>query len=252
MTPRKAEQEAAVGHVALPTETITNTDVVTYDPPAPGVNSIASSIAAVMAKCHRIPKNGYNQFHKYKFATEADVSDTVRELLAAENVCFMPSVEEVKQQTIQTKSGTATLTTIKMNMRFISGNTGEELVSSWYSEAADNSDKSINKCVTAGVKYFLLKTFLISSGDIVDDADSEGIEVSGRPAPAPKQINPSTDWAAVIQAAVKSKGLDWEKSLSFMRSQGVDPFSMTQDIAKEWIARIEKGPSKKPDEPKAE
>lgn len=203
----------------------------------PQAKALAASLAAVMAKCHRIPKNGYNQFHKYKFATEADVSDTVRELLASEGVCFMPSVEEVKQQTIQTKSGTATLSMVKMQMRFISGVTGEELTSSWYSEAADNSDKSINKCVTAGVKYFLLKTFLISSGDIVDDADANGIEVAHEPPRKP--INPGTDYVSILQAAAKAKGMEWEKLQSFMQENGSDPFSMNPEEAKKWLAWIE-------------
>ena len=47
-------------------------------------------IAAVTAAVSRIPKNGKNTFHNYKYATESDITDGLRELLAGHGLAFLP------------------------------------------------------------------------------------------------------------------------------------------------------------------
>jgi|GEM_PF-4547377 len=50
------------------------------------------------------------------------------------------------------------------------GDTGATITTRWTGEAADSQDKGINKAATAALKYWLLKTFLISTGDEDPDA----------------------------------------------------------------------------------
>lgn len=126
---------------------------------------IYAKLAKVMAQVKRIKETGYNSHFKYKFATHADVSDLVREALAEQGVAFFPSMDSYEKQ------GNTTI--CQWTMRFIDGETGEVADARWYSEAQDNQDKGFNKAASFAVKYYLLKTFLISTGDEPDpDADA--------------------------------------------------------------------------------
>ena len=41
--------------------------------------NLVSKLAEVMKQVKYIQKTGYNSFHKYKYATESDVTEAVRE-----------------------------------------------------------------------------------------------------------------------------------------------------------------------------
>ena len=131
---------------------------------------LAGKLARVMGGVSRIKKSGFNQHFKYAFATDADVSDEVRSLLSDEGVAFLPSMDGFEDVRSDGKNH---LIRVWFTMRFLDGVTGEELTCKWCSEAIDGQDKALNKAATAAVKYFLLKTFLISTGNEPDaDADA--------------------------------------------------------------------------------
>ena len=44
--------------------------------------SLVRKLAEVMAAVERVPKNGRNEFHKYDYATESDITTAVRAELA--------------------------------------------------------------------------------------------------------------------------------------------------------------------------
>ncbi len=165
---------------------------------------LAAKLARVMAAVERIQKTGFNDHHKYAFATDGDVSDEVRALVSQEGIAFLPTMTSVTDLVpLETKSGKSRLVRVAFLMRFQDGATGEEITSTWYADAMDSQDKAINKAATAAVKYFLLKTFLISTGDEHADADatpqppqrssSQGAR-HGRAAqaPAPSRAEPPT------------------------------------------------------------
>lgn len=140
-----------------------------------------AKLARVMGSVSRIPKSGYNEHFKYKFAADADVSDLIRVELAKEGVAFFANMLEVKQEMLtftseyqgKTSSKQQLKTTVTFEFTFACGETGAVKTCIWQSEAMDTQDKGINKAATAAVKYFLLKTFLISTGDPADDPDGD-------------------------------------------------------------------------------
>jgi hypothetical protein len=121
--------------------------------------SIYARLAAVLAQIKRVPKNGRNSFHKYDYVTESDLVDHVRDLLAAEGVCVIPSVVE---HTV-TGSGKDQITTVTLDITLASD--GGQVTGTWIGQGQDNADKGYYKAYTGAMKYFLLKTFLISTGD---------------------------------------------------------------------------------------
>lgn len=144
-------------------------------------------IAAVTAAVSRIPKNGENTFHRYKYATESDITDGLRALLAENGLAFLPPsvIEWQRDETIDNpKVGART----RVHVQFAIGctDTGELFTSSLWGEGADTGDKGFYKAYTGAVKYFLMKTFLIATGDDPDD-DSKAPQQAVYQKPEPRQ-----------------------------------------------------------------
>lgn len=129
--------------------------------------ALYKKIAAVTAAVQRIPKNGENKFHGYKYALESDITDGLRELLNEHGLAFLPPIVlEWERTATQSKAGD--LTRVKYQFGLADCETGETFESIWISEAQDNADKAFNKAATAAAKYWLMKTFLIATGDDPD------------------------------------------------------------------------------------
>jgi len=119
-----------------------------------------------MSEVQYIQKRGVNKFHKYKYATESDVSEKVREVLAEQNVVMLPDVVEHTSREHKNKSGnTEYIATVKMKFTFIDGETGESLSIHSIGEGQDAGDKAVYKAITGAQKYALMKAFMIPTGD---------------------------------------------------------------------------------------
>ena len=125
--------------------------------------SLASKLADVMKAVQRIPKHGRNNFHNYDYATEADIVEAIRGELADRQVMLVPSVTGHSREPIGEKGSVLTL--LPMEMEFIDGESNERIVKPWLGCGSDKDDKGIYKAMTGAEKYFLLKTFLIPTGD---------------------------------------------------------------------------------------
>ena len=128
-----------------------------------------AKLARVMGKLGSISKEGHNASFGYDFIRDVDVNNALRPLLAEEGVAILVGMESVEQDTITSGSGnTGYHTVARMTVTFADGETGETHTIPWYGEANDYQDKSVNKCATAGLKYCLLKTFMVGSDDDPD------------------------------------------------------------------------------------
>lgn len=133
--------------------------------------SLYAKMARVMAAMNRLPKDGTNDYFKYKFVEAGAVADAVRSALAEQNVAFFAEMTGYKE-----RDG---VLVARFNMTFADGDTGATAQRVWFGEAKSRDgkggrdDKAINKAATAAQKYFLLKTFMISTGD-EPDADQDG------------------------------------------------------------------------------
>ena len=130
------------------------------------MKSLTSKLVKVMAEVKYVQKSGYNAFHKYAYATEADVLDKVRESLTKHNVFIFQSVEGV------TKEGE--LTTAQVKYTIVDGDSGESMTVMSAGSGADKSDKGIYKAITGASKYFLLKNFMVATGDDPEASDAQG------------------------------------------------------------------------------
>jgi hypothetical protein len=120
-------------------------------------------IAKVMSNVSRVPKNGYNSFHKYHYATESDLTESIRPMILEAGLVFFSNVLEQERNGEFTKA--------KMEFTLADIETGESITSTYWGEGQDKGDKGLYKAFTGATKYFLMKTFLIPTGDDSEQDD---------------------------------------------------------------------------------
>ncbi|MED1950474.1 ERF family protein [Brevibacillus centrosporus] len=136
---------------------------------------LVKKLARVMQDVKYIQKKGYNSFHKYKYATEADVAEKVREILSEQNVIMIPNMTSHSvREHLTSKGNREYIVTVNMEFKFIDGDTGEELIFHMVGEGQDAGDKATYKAITGAQKYALMKAFMIPTGD--DPEADEGVD----------------------------------------------------------------------------
>ena len=159
----------------------------------PALAGLAKKLSEVMAAVQRVAKRGRNDFHKYDYATEADIAATVRKELASRRVMLIPQVTayEVKElPSGKDNKARDPLTILTMTFTFICGDTGARIVSPWVGAGQDGGDKGFYKSMTGAEKYFLLKTFLIPTGDDPERDDRAAGRAAAKPDRETKKARP--------------------------------------------------------------
>ena len=119
--------------------------------------TLYQKIAKVMGKVERVPKNGYNSFHKYKYVQESDLVDHVRKFMVEDGLVLFNNVREYEV------NGEIAIATIEFTL--CCTDTGESVTSTVVAEGQDKGDKKFYKAMAGATKYYLMKTFLIPTGD---------------------------------------------------------------------------------------
>lgn len=145
-------------------------DIIPMPTSPPPIATLFAKLARVMGKIETIPKDGRNEFYKYDYATASSVSHSIRKLLSEEKVAFFAETMH-----IQDAEGKYI---VEYRYTFACGDTGATHSCKWFGESQNTNskggidDKALAKAATIAQKYFLLKTFIASTGDD-PDADAE-------------------------------------------------------------------------------
>lgn len=143
---------------------------------------LIDKLALVTGLVGEIKKSGKNTFHNYRYAKESDLVEAIRPLLAELGIRIHQSLygepelgfiahqrlSQTKRKDGQIVGESDSLTAITMVFWFEHVNDGkvektEQQIFMGYGD--DNSDKGIYKAFTGCEKYFLMKTFLVATGD---------------------------------------------------------------------------------------
>ena len=158
---------------------------------------LVRKLAEVMKEVKYIQKTGYNSFNNYKYATEADVNEKIREVLAERNVIMIPSVKNHSvREHVNRKGHTEYIVTVEVEFTFMDGETGETIVFTTFGEGQDAGDKGTYKAITGAQKYALMKAFMIPTGD--DPEGDSGVDERNHE----NQNNQKTD---IPPASLKAK-----------------------------------------------
>jgi hypothetical protein len=147
-------------------------------PRAAAQSALAVKMSAIMGSVPKMIKNGNNVAQHYSFVTAEDVKATIRPLLKKHGVALFSEMHDIQRATSTNKNGT-TVVTVVVRMRFtlVDGESGESFSCEWIGEANDYADKAVNKAATAAEKYWLINTFLLSTSEVLQDADEISISI---------------------------------------------------------------------------
>ena len=133
--------------------------------------SLFAKMARVMGRLERFSKDGkfVSQKASFKYASADQVFEEVREAMAAENLACIPALISVEELPTPADKGVMMLVTFRYTL--CCGDTGQTFATEWKTTVMQygSDDKMLNKAATIGLKYFLMTTFIVSSGDSDED-----------------------------------------------------------------------------------
>lgn len=127
--------------------------------------NVLGAILRVMQRVGFVHKGGENEFHGYKYATEADTIAALRPALIAEGLIILPTISGAPRMDDHGN------THVMMAYRIFHAQSGEGITVNIPGSGNDRSskgsvgDKGIYKAMTGAMKYMLRQTFMLETGD---------------------------------------------------------------------------------------
>ena len=137
------------------------------------MQKVAKKFVEVMRECSHVAKNGTNDFHRYKYATAADVLEKVNASLTKHGLAsvVIPTLLSVQEVTTA-KGNIERLATVEVTVILIDSESGESLTLKGLGSGQDAGDKALAKAQTMALKYCYLSSLAIATGDD-PEADSK-------------------------------------------------------------------------------
>lgn len=146
-------------------------------------------MAKVLGEIHTIPKEGYNPHFDYKYVREDTLTEQIRPLLAKWGISLVFGAVKVEDLATGDDRGTWTRVWCRFTLMDCDGHKMDVLCPGEGTDAR-HPDKALYKAMTGATKYFLYKTFLVSTGDDPerdDDPDSTTPPKGGKKKQAAKK-----------------------------------------------------------------
>jgi len=159
------------------------------------VQKIYRAICNVIADVGAVGKDKQNTQQNYKYRAIDDVYNALNPALAKNGVVIFPNILEVEKVEKTSKSGTVMVfTTVKVEYTFYCAEDGSSIKAIFYGEGSDTGDKSINKAMSAAMKYACFQVFCIPTENLNDDADGHTPEeIGAKQKTKPKQDKPKEE-----------------------------------------------------------
>ena len=153
------------------------------------MQKLAEKLIEVMKFCKYVVRNGLNTFHKYKYATSADVLEKVNAAFTKQGIATIVIPEIVEDATITTAKGTVEhLVTVKIEVTLVDKDSGETAIFRGFGSGQDATDKAVMKAQTAALKYAYMLSLAIATGDDpeADEKTDESMNPEKKSVPVPK------------------------------------------------------------------
>lgn len=183
-----------------------------HAPPTP--HGLYAKLAHITSMVQPLAADGYNQHYGFNYIPQASVYNQIRTLLGKFGICFFAEVVGVKNGSYLSQGKEKPLRQVKFLFTFVDGETGEKHTCVWQAEAIDDGDKSISKASAQALKYFLIRTFLVSASE--EDPDANGHrapettqeERESKEKPAPSMPKNGRDFTTFYGAFLPWAGVD--------------------------------------------
>lgn len=148
-------------------------------------------------------KDATNTFGKkmYSFRGIDDVYNAINPVFAKYGLFIIPEILEKVREEREREGNKGVLLYSILTVRFtIYGPDGSSVSGTTVGEAMDTGDKSMNKAMSAALKYFLFQTLLIPTEELVDPDSEVHDDVGRRRLPSRRNENRPANSAKVEQS----------------------------------------------------
>lgn len=173
---------------------IINEENTKYESNFTGYSGIAKKLVLIMGECSHVAKDGFNDYHKYKYASAAGVLEAINAALVKHKVASVVTPAILSSFDVTNAKGNIEhQVTVGCNILLIDSESGESMDLYGIGTGQDAGDKAVMKAETAAIKYAYLLSLAISTGDD-PEADTKTDEnsfaepqrnTSPKPAPSP-------------------------------------------------------------------
>lgn len=195
--------------------------------------ALTKKMVSVFGSIGPVEKKGKNDHFKYRFVREEDLVARIRPLMVDAGIFMLAKVTSEKKE--------GTLTTVEMDFDLIDADTGYTLTGHGVGYGSDSGDKGASKAQTSCVKSWLMKTFMVSSGDD-PEADrrtdqraereeamrDQPVTITGTSAPQAQRggYQEGATSVQIAQVGALSRALKWDvdKTVAFINSSTPDDY----------------------------
>jgi len=190
--------------------------------------SLKQKLAEVRRRISYIQKRGHNERFNYSYVTAADIAGAVGDALAELEVVVIPRLESISHENIAPNQGYPDrLTRVVMSYTFMDVDSAEELTVKVPGEGRDPGDKGPYKAMTGALKYALLQSFLIATGDDPEDERAEGEQHAGGNGSGVSDPLITAEQARQVYELVEQTGTDVAKMLEYFRISKIEEMTVS-------------------------
>jgi hypothetical protein len=174
--------------------------------------NLRQKLAEVRRRIGYIQKRGHNERFNYSYVMAADIAGAVGDLLAELGVVVIPSLENITYESTAGRSETTRIARVVMAYTFSDVDSGEEIVAKVAGQGLDVGDKAPYKAMTGALKYALLQSFLLATGD---DPEDERVDARFTAPGSDRPIN--ADEIHELEKLIGDTGTDLQRVLAYYK-----------------------------------
>jgi hypothetical protein len=205
--------------------TAVETSASSFDFAAPG-NPVRLNLRQKLAEVRRrigyVQKRGHNERFNYTYVTAADIAGSVGDLLAELGVIVIPSLEDISYESAVSRGEATRMARVVMAYTFADVDSGEEIIAKVAGQGLDPGDKAPYKAMTGALKYALLQSFLLATGD---DPEDERAEVRYSAGNLERTV--TAEEIRVLKTLIEETGTDLERVLAYYKIASLEEMTET-------------------------
>jgi hypothetical protein len=184
--------------------------------------NLRQKLALVRRRLGYIQKRGHNELHNYSYVTAADLAGAVGDILAELGVLVIPRLESISHEPVRNGKGDGDhLTHVVMNYSFVDVDTAEDITVKVAGEGVDAGDKAPYKAMTGALKYALLQSFLIATGDDPEDERVSLVNHSASAAHGSERLI-TTEELHELRQLIEDTGTELERVLAYYKLSSLE------------------------------
>ena len=173
--------------------------------------NLRQKLAEVRRRIGYIQKRGHNERFNYSYVTAADIAGSVGDILSELGVVVIPCLQNITYESTPGRGETTRMARVVMAYTFSDVDSGEEIVAKVAGQGLDSGDKAPYKAMTGALKYALLQSFLLATGD-----DPEDERADSRTAFGSERLI-TAEQARQLQGLIEETRTDLERVLAYYK-----------------------------------